>query len=219
MAPSQLINIIRCVNCGDQMLYIDNKLQCNSCGNMATYADGKIYVIPPACDVVENTKSNIYTLWSSWRKANFKFFKEELELLEPDTRILDLGCGPVQFRNLFSRFNFYVGVDFYPYDLVSVITDIEKRLPFADNSFDVVILSNTLEHVSSTGDVLKEWYRVLRAGGVVLITTPFLMRIHQAPYDFNRYTHFQLTRLLEAASFREIEVKSLGRPIDVYEKI
>jgi hypothetical protein len=42
------------------------------------------------------------------------------------------------------------------------------------------------------------------------------MKIHQAPYDFNRYTHYQLERLFKEAGFNSIEVLPLGHPMDVY---
>src|SRR3546814_8619033 len=61
-------------------------------------------------------------------------------------------------------------------------------LPFPDQSFEAVICSEVLEHVPDPRLVLDEIARVLKPGGCLLLTVPFLFRIHADPHDFGRYT-------------------------------
>lgn len=61
------------------------------------------------------------------------------------------------------------------------VLDASQPLPFEDNSFDIVHASHIIEHISYTKieQVLKEWIRILRPGGVLEIWTPNLLRIAQ----------------------------------------
>ena len=131
---------------------------------------------------------------------------------------MDLGAGELQFGSLFKRFR-YIGVDFQQFPGVEVIADLTKRLPFGDHTADIVTLSNTLEHIPNTEHLLQECARVLKPGGLILGTIPFLLPVHQAPYDFNRYTNFQLTKFLQDAGFHNVIVEPLGEQLDVYNTI
>jgi len=61
-------------------------------------------------------------------------------------------------------------------------------LPFADASFDTVLLLEVLEHVADARAVLAEIARVLKTGGVLLLSVPFLYPLHDAPHDYRRFT-------------------------------
>ena len=156
--------------------------------------------------------------WSPWRKANYAFFKKHLEPIPRAAALVDLGAGPVQFSDLFFQFA-YTGVDFEKYEHVRVVTDLTKPIPLPDQSADVVTLSNTLEHIPNGEAFIRECYRLLKSGGHIIGTIPFLVPVHQAPYDFNRYTYFQLERLLSEAGFKNVSVEPLGGQIDVYNTI
>jgi SAM-dependent methyltransferase len=62
------------------------------------------------------------------------------------------------------------------------------RLPFRDASFDTVVLLEVLEHVADAPAVLDEIARVLKPGGRLLLSVPFLYPLHDAPHDYRRYT-------------------------------
>jgi SAM-dependent methyltransferase len=153
--------------------------------------------------------------WSAWRNANHDFFSSEMNGLPEHLQLVDLGAGPVQFKDVFQRFQ-YTGVDFAKFPDVSIVTDLTKGIPLPDASSDIVTLSNTIEHIPDTTAILAESRRILRKEGYIFATVPFLVQEHQEPYDFNRYTHFQLERLFALAGFSDIRVTPLGKLTDTY---
>jgi SAM-dependent methyltransferase len=153
--------------------------------------------------------------WTSWRRSNFAFYREQLAQT-PHTSLLDLGTGRAQFFDLFGGAQTFVAADFSPYPCVNVVCDLTARLPLADAAFDAIVASNVFEHLPNTADVLLECYRVLKPGASLLATIPFLVPVHQAPYDFHRYTPFMLERLLRDAGFVDIVIQPLAKPADLY---
>ncbi len=65
-------------------------------------------------------------------------------------------------------------------DLVSDITEI----PAEDASFDVILCSEVLEHVPEPNHALDEFARLLKPGGILILTAPFASNVHMAPYYF-----------------------------------
>lgn len=144
--------------------------------------------------------------WSYWRKENYSFFEKELGALSSGSMVVDLGAGELQFRNILSRFRL-IAVDFYPYQGIRVVCDLNQPLPFSDASADAVVLSNTLEHVAEPNTLLSECGRILKPGGVLLGAVPFMIDIHQRPYDFYRYTDVNVDYLLKKHGFEKREVQ------------
>ncbi len=156
--------------------------------------------------------------WSPWRTSNYYYFEQHLTALPATNRLIDLGAGDLQFEKLFTRF-VYTGVDFQKFPHISVVTDLTKTIPLPAESADIITLSNTVEHIPNTEHLFAECKRLLKPGGIIIGTVPFLVQVHQAPYDFNRYTDYQLRRFLEIAGFRNIEVVPLGSLIDAYDSM
>lgn len=155
--------------------------------------------------------------WSAWRKANYEYVKNALSGFSIESALYDLGAGSVPFRDILFRFK-YTGVDFVPFSDVSIVADLTS-LPIPDESADIITIMNTIEHVPDTAHLLKEAHRILKKGGSIIGTVPFLMQVHQEPHDYNRYTKTQLERLLKEAGFHDIAVIPLGYAIDVYDTI
>ena len=115
-------------------------------------------------------------------------------------RILDVGCGSKPYKSLFT-FTEYIGVDIenpghdHASEDVDVIYD-GKTLPFEANSFDSVITNQVFEHVFHPAEFLAEIHRVLKPGGKLLLTVPFVWDEHEQPYDYARYSSFGLRHLL-----------------------
>ncbi len=64
-----------------------------------------------------------------------------------------------------------------------------------------------MEHVFNPGDFLSEVNRVLKDGGILLISIPFIWDEHEQPYDYARYSSFGLKYLLENRGFNVIEYR------------
>lgn len=126
-------------------------------------------------------------------------------------KVLDAGAGKLAYREILKGyFSEYVSSDFAKtHAELDVITDIEK-MSFADKSFDTVFCSQVLEHVPHPWLALKELHRVLKKNGVAIITVPLLGYIHNAPYDFYRYTEYGLRTLSEEAGFEVLLIKPVG---------
>jgi SAM-dependent methyltransferase len=173
-----------------------------------TERDGVYYFMDVREDIVPADSARDVTdqsNWSFWRQQNFRFFQDELGRVPDGVTLIDVGAGQSQFRELHTRFD-AVPIDFYPYPLVRVVCDLNAEIPFADGSVDVLTLSNVLEHIAEPLKLLRECRRVLRRGGTLLGAVPFLIDVHQRPYDFYRYTDITLKRLLAEAGFAQTEV-------------
>jgi 2-polyprenyl-3-methyl-5-hydroxy-6-metoxy-1,4-benzoquinol methylase len=138
---------------------------------------------------------------------------EALAALPAGARLLDAGAGECQYKKQCGHLKYvaqdiaiYSGQgdaglqtgswDFSQIDIVSDILDI----PEADASFDAVLCTEVLEHLPEPVRALDEMARLLRPGGMFIITAPFWSLTHFAPYHyatgFNRYFYeFHLGRL------------------------
>lgn len=118
-------------------------------------------------------------------------YKERMsELIDEDTRLLDVGCGPGGLvTDAVGLAKLVVGLDrnvssFRSLAELQTLVEADlDRLPFADNTFDLVTCSWVLEHISAPQAALGEVARVLRPGGSFLFITPnkrnYVVRLRQ----------------------------------------
>jgi SAM-dependent methyltransferase len=83
-------------------------------------------------------------------------------------------------------------------------------LPFRAGAFDAVKATEILEHVPDPAAALRECARVLHAGGHLVLTVPFLERLHGDPGDYARFTDTMWMRLLAEAGLRPIRISPQG---------
>ena len=81
-----------------------------------------------------------------------------------------------------------INLDIFPFENVGLVTDATK-LPIQDNSVDMVITESTLEHIPDAELAIREICRVVKPGGYVYISIPFLMPFHASPNDYVRLTN------------------------------
>jgi SAM-dependent methyltransferase len=119
-------------------------------------------------------------------------------------RLLDVGCGSKPYQKYFEASE-YIGLDMQGRNKHADRSYDGKTFPFSDGEFDAVLTSEVLEHVFNPDEFLSEINRVLRDGGVLLLTVPFVWDEHEQPFDYARYSSFGLRHLLESHGFEIIE--------------
>ncbi len=112
-------------------------------------------------------------------------------------RILDVGCGRQPYRSWLGPHDLYLGIDIDRRGSEPDIVSTSVRVPFRDRSLDTVLCLEVLEHVPDSFVMLGEIARVLRPDGYLILTTPQSWRLHEAPYDFFRFTRFGLQYVAE----------------------
>ena len=142
---------------------------------------------------------------------------------------LDVGCGRSIFSEIDTPFPFtvvagdleYVGVRTRAGEIPEqqwVVFDAD-RLPFADDQFDAVFAGEIIEHMPDVAVTLAEWRRVLKPGGVVIVTTPNRARLlavadrRERPYSDDHLSELSYRELsgplLRDAGFEFVEQSCL----------
>ena len=121
---------------------------------------------------------------------------------------LDVGCGSKPYKSLY-QFSIYSGLEIdtpenrelkdadYFYD--------GKTFPFENDMFDSVVMNQVFEHIFNPDQCLDEVSRVLKSGGILLLTIPFAWDEHEQPFDYARYSSFGIRSILEKHGFYIIE--------------
>jgi SAM-dependent methyltransferase len=130
-------------------------------------------------------------------------------------RLIDLGCGKAP---LYGTYKDHVdsvtcvdwGDSYHESLHLDHECDLSCSLPFADRSFDTVVLSDVLEHVPDPAMLWREMARILEPGGKLLMNVPFFYWIHEKPHDYYRYTEFALRRFASEAGFEILELEPIG---------
>ncbi len=132
------------------------------------------------------SKKEIYLDLDNFLKKNYK--KEK--------KVLDIGCGSGIYINLAKRIGYFVkACDYNPknciYDYIKVDKcDLnEEKLPYSNNEFEIIILTEVIEHIYNPGFLISEIYRVLKKGGKLYLTTPNLTNIKNKIW-FLLFSHF-----------------------------
>lgn len=129
-----------------------------------------------------------------------------------EQRLLDIGGEKGERRGRFSLSKSlirYFSLNVSARKRADLCADAE-RLPIQHSSFDVILCSEVLEHVNDPIRVVAEAYRALQRGGKLIITVPFLYRLHADPVDVGRYTPWFWQRVLEEAGFSKVVIQKQG---------
>ncbi len=126
--------------------------------------------------------------------------------------ILEIGAGINNSRSLQIPHSTYVTMDIRKLAVPDVLGNAFS-LPFKSTVFDRVIMTEVLEHCYEPKEVIKECYRVITKGGLLILSTRFVYPVHEGPSDYYRFTEECLKRLL--ADFSSIQIIPLGHRIGV----
>jgi len=129
-------------------------------------------------------------------------------------RFMDFGCGEKPYESLF-EFKEYIGVDIKK----SGHSNEKKKadayydgitIPFDDNYFDGALANQCFEHIYNIKHIISEINRVLKPGGILIITLPLAWEEHEIPYDFFRFTSYGIKNILNENNFKVITIKKLN---------
>lgn len=134
-------------------------------------------------------------------------------------KTLDVGCGSKPYQKLFKNVTEYVGMEFdSETNRAKKQADVfynGKHFLFPDMSFDSVIATEVLEHIFNPDEFVSEISRVLKQGGALLLTAPFIWDEHEQPHDFARYSSFGLAHLLQKHGFEIREQRKTNNNIGI----
>lgn len=127
--------------------------------------------------------------------------------------VLNAGAGNRDVRGLVPgnvhNQDFAEGLHSADIDILAPLHEI----PVKDGFFDAILCNAVLEHVSNPDEVMAEFCRVCRPGGVLYLCVPFMQPEHKDPGDYQRYTLDGLALLAERHGF---EVRDRGAVHNVY---
>lgn len=124
--------------------------------------------------------------------------------------VLDVGCGQQPYRAWMRSDIRYRGADLIGTDAVADIwLDPRAEWPISSASVDAIVCTQVLEHVYDADLVLSEMARVLRPGGTLILSVPFIYSAHGLPHDYRRLSKEGVVALL-APLFDVIEIKEQG---------
>ena len=82
---------------------------------------------------------------------------------------------------------------------------IEEMLPKYENCFETIILVSVFEHVNNPYEVSDALYKIIKPGGFLINSTPFLFPYHPSPDDYFRFSPLALRRIHEKSGFTWLE--------------
>jgi len=163
-----------------------------------------------------------------WRRTPFHpqwfSFRDELHWLRhwgesSSGLVVDVGCGRQRIRPFLGADCRYVGTDFLQtatslYESRPQVYADARALPLPDGSADTVLLLEVLEHVAEPERAVGEANRVLRDGGKLIVSVPFIYPVHDAPFDFQRWTPAGIREVVSRRGFEIEEWRSVGSPAE-----
>ena len=152
-------------------------------------------------------KHKITSPWWFTDKILKKYLKISVPYLKG--RLLDAGCGMKPYKDMF-QCDEYVGIEMSATFKPDVVGDLKNMDMFEDESFNSVLSNQVLEHIDDVEKVIAEMYRVLKPGGYLCVTVPFISRLHGMPHDYWRFSPSGLKYLLEKNGYQIITIEQMG---------
>ncbi len=157
------------------------------------------------------------------------WLKNTLGKLQKKSKILDAGAGELQYKKYCNHLK-YTSQDFGLYDgkgdknalqtkewdntKLDIISDIID-IPVEDNSFDNIMCIEVLEHLPHPSKAIKEFSRILKPNGKLILTAPFCSMTHFSPFFYcTGFSKYWYEKILTENNFKIIELKFNGNYFD-----
>jgi SAM-dependent methyltransferase len=144
-----------------------------------------------------------------WRNIERAIREAKASLPIDSPVVLDVGCGHKPYRDWFGPVR-YFAMDWAAKDSSPDFLGDACRIPIQTGTIDIVFSTQVIEHVPKPDQMLKEFKRVLKRGGILILTGPMYWPLHEEPFDFYRFTKYGFEQLLSDNSFSRWEIREDG---------
>jgi len=125
-------------------------------------------------------------------------------------RVLDLGAGSAKYKEMIlQKASEYRSCDAAKNINIDDVCDV-LNLQYPPESFETVISTQVIEHVNNPYKMAEQIFKVLKPGGKVIVTAPFLIPMHSDPDDYFRFTPSGLSEIFKQSGFVIIESGHYG---------
>lgn len=158
---------------------------------------------------IEDMKIGYYFLATYHRKHLDKLLKKNFHLYRGT--VLDIGGRDRGiFRSPKNSVQKWITADIEPSRKPDIILDVAHMDAIADKSIDVISALELFEHVREIDSGINECWRILKYGGSIIISAPFLYRLHADPSDYQRWTKDKWEEELKRRGFQIKELAVMG---------
>lgn len=116
--------------------------------------------------------------------------------------VMDVGSKLSPYKSLIPSTE-YLRLDIDPDSKPNICSDLHSIIGY-DNYFDTVIATEVLEHLYDPQLAIDQLYKILKPGGVMILSTRFIHRLHPDPQDFYRFTPDSFNHLMK--KFSKVEI-------------
>jgi SAM-dependent methyltransferase/uncharacterized protein YbaR (Trm112 family) len=194
-------NALQCPVCRSTLTFSDMAARCPQCNKDYEIRDGVPIFYPDlsahAVSSHQQPKSALRSILKHLRPPHHSLYygtlspsygegKELTDFLKqhPEKTVLNIGSLSIDLDELHPHI---INLDISHYPSIDIVADAHE-LPFKDNSIDIILFKNVLEHIRDPIRVMAEIKRVLKPGGFLYFKVPFLQPFHAVPEDYQRYS-------------------------------
>lgn len=148
--------------------------------------------------MIKKIYNSLIAYSKSYSRQNlYKFTSQAIDkYCHDNSEIISIGAGGAVKDLLYKKKLKFKEIDNDPKRKPDVVCDVADMSSFfEDESIDVIFCLEVLEHVSNPVAAISEFMRILKKGGVVVCSTPFIFPIHDEPNDYFRYTSYGIRHL------------------------
>ena len=154
------------------------------------------------------------------RMRRDRWLTKQANKIPKGSKVLDIGAGGCPHREKFNHCKYFTQ-DFTQlsdlqiqnqegYGKIDFVSDI-LEIPVPDKSYDAILCTEVIEHIPDPISAIQEMSRILKPGGVLLITAPLQSGLHQEPYHFyGGYTKYWYKKFLLENNFEDLNIESNG---------
>lgn len=159
-----------------------------------------------SADLPESVLAHQYTRCALYL-SHIEFYRSRVvPRLAEGLRVIEFGGSNGFIRDLFAGVDYEVAPN-------APEVDIHDLSAYPADSYDFVVLDEILEHVRKPWIAVEEIRRILKPGGTLISSSPFMIAVHKVPQDYWRFTKEAMEVLLE--NYAHVETNSWGNAASV----